>query len=160
MITKQKERVLICILLIALMVLYVFPTSVSSAGYVDNAPANLFGLRTGGAVHPNEPVKRAQAVYTTRPPVFGTNDEIWNRAKPYTVDQVIYDYGSSIPSKGVFRVLWDDHNLYVRVEVTDDSVIGGSAAPRQLDSVEVMVSERNFRGHLIPDNENEPTRDH
>jgi len=44
MITKQKERVLICILLIALMVLYVFPTSVSSAGYVDNAPANLFGL--------------------------------------------------------------------------------------------------------------------
>jgi len=52
------------------------------------------------------------------------------------------------------------HNLYVRVEVTDDSVIGGSAAPRQLDSVEVMVSERNFRGHLIPDNDNDPTRVH
>ncbi|HHU77939.1 MAG TPA: hypothetical protein GXZ29_03535, partial [Clostridiales bacterium] len=157
---KQKVKILVSILLTALMVLYIFPTAALAAGNTDKAPEDLFGLRTGGAANPNKPVRRAQAVYTNRAPVFGADDQVWELAKPYTVDQVIYDYDAGTPSKGVFRVLWDDNNLYIRVEVTDDGVFGGTSVLRQSDSVEVMVSERNYRGHLVPDNDTDPTRVH
>lgn len=73
---KQKVKILVSILLTALMVLYIFPTAALAAGNTDKAPEDLFGLRTGGAANPNEPVRRAQAVYTNRAPVFGADDQV------------------------------------------------------------------------------------
>ncbi len=85
--------------------------------------------------------KTGEAVGGT--PKFGENDPLWNEAAALTVDQKAI--GNS-PATAKAYLLWDEANLYVRVEVQDANIDITAAEPYMQDSVEVFVSEANVKG--------------
>lgn len=52
------------------------------------------------------------------------SDEAWENAEWYDLDQYwIGDKPDSVDFKGKFKVLWDENNLYILAEITDDTLI-------------------------------------
>ena len=80
------------------------------------------------------------------------NDPLWNDAPEIVVDNRLYSPAhpgpqiGSTETSGLARVMWDENNLYVRVEVVDENIDFTSANDWEKDSVEVFFSELNFRG--------------
>ncbi len=83
----------------------------------------------------------ANAVYGT--PVLGENDPAWATAPVINANKQAVGNANAT---GKVKVLWDEQNMYVRVEVTDNEVDVSSANAWERDSVEVFLSETNFRG--------------
>src|SRR5690606_7174892 len=61
--------------------------------------------------------KLGQAMRGT-PDIDGDMDSVWNNAPVYTTDVIVEQNGDA-EATAEFRVLWDDHRLYVYAEVTD-----------------------------------------
>jgi len=83
----------------------------------------------------------AYAVYGT--PDLGKNDPAWVTAPVIIANKQAVDNANAT---GKVKVLWDEQNIYVRVEVTDNQIDVSSANAWERDSVEVFLSETNFRG--------------
>ncbi|MCL2052515.1 MAG: endo-1,4-beta-xylanase, partial [Lachnospiraceae bacterium] len=92
--------------------------------------------------------KKANAMQGT--PTFGINDPLWNTAPLIIADNMIFGPGTRDigrpDTSGNARVLWDSENLYVRVEVIDEIYDVSSSNDWEKDSVEIFLSEENFRG--------------
>lgn len=83
--------------------------------------------------------KLAKAAYGT-PSIDGTIDSIWNTSDVMNTD--IWVAGSS-GATAKARALWDDKNLYVIAEVTDDVLNKDNANAWEQDSVEVFLDQTN-----------------
>ncbi|MCL2719346.1 MAG: endo-1,4-beta-xylanase, partial [Lachnospiraceae bacterium] len=93
--------------------------------------------------------KKASAMQGT--PTLGAADPLWDTAPEISIDNMLFAPGSRpevgrIDTSGKARILWDNQNLYVRVEVSDDMICFAAGNDWEKDSVEVFVSETNFRG--------------
>ena len=90
------------------------------------------------------------ARFVDTPPAFtAAMDPVWESTYAVQINDVFRQMaGSAFPATGVGRILWDADNLYVRVDVLDSSVRIANVTSNQWesDSVEVFVSEPNFRG--------------
>ena len=78
----------------------------------------------------------------TAPAVDGTVDEAWKAAQPVPIANVLYDPPASRKDLSAeYKALWDETNLYLLVEVTDD-ILRHDTGPDDWydsDSVEVYI---------------------
>jgi hypothetical protein len=83
-----------------------------------------------------------EVAYAVEPPVLdGQVDGVWAAASTHTFVPLAVPADGS----GTWKVLYDDQNLYVLVEVTDDSLKNDSASSWQDDSVEVYFDGGNTK---------------
>ncbi|MBD2845044.1 family 16 glycosylhydrolase [Paenibacillus sp. IB182496] len=83
------------------------------------------------------------------PLIDGSVDALWTAAETLEVDKP--DKGTT-DSEAQVRVMWDEDNLYVLAEVTDDtphSVSPSTNAPWNSDSIEVFLDEWNIRQNFV-----------
>lgn len=83
------------------------------------------------------------AVYGT--PTLGgdTSDPIWNSAPSLVLEKHLTMENG--PASGTAKVMWDDENLYVLVEVQDPVLNSDASSPHEKDSVEIFVDETNCK---------------
>ncbi|MBN2593512.1 MAG: tetratricopeptide repeat protein [Sedimentisphaerales bacterium] len=91
----------------------------------------------------------------SRPVVIdGKAEALWSEAREYKIGNVIY---SPISSDGDFsasyKTLWDAQNLYVLVDVTDDSLKNDSDDFWQDDAVELFIDADNSKSGGYGDND-------
>ncbi|MEK0316118.1 endo-1,4-beta-xylanase [Cohnella sp. 56] len=94
------------------------------------------------AEHPPSSTTASQtsAKYGT-PVVDGTIDSIWSDAPEISIQKFQMAWQGA---RGVAKALWDEHNLYVLVQVTDNAELDSSSPNAyEQDSVEVFVDENN-----------------
>jgi hypothetical protein len=82
------------------------------------------------------------------PALDGSMDDAWNAAHPYPLENVIFTPPTSANDLSAsYRALWDENNLYLLVDVTDD-VLQHSSDPDKWydsDSVEVYIDGDNSK---------------
>lgn len=74
------------------------------------------------------------------PEIDGEIDEIWDKAPVLPIDRYQTAWSGA---NGQARVLWDDDNLYVLIEVNDAELDKSAEADHEQDSVEVFIEESN-----------------
>lgn len=77
--------------------------------------------------------------YFGSPVIDGEIDEVWDRAEGVTPQYISGD----IETTAIFRVLWDDHSLYVLAQVRDSDLSVDSPNAYEQDSVEIFLDESN-----------------
>jgi len=91
---------------------------------------------------PEEIEPRAgNAAYGT-PIIDGEIDEIWSNAPIIPINRFQTAHNGAT---GESRVLWDDENLYVLVEVNDNELDKSGNDAHEQDSVEVFIDEQNTK---------------
>lgn len=80
-----------------------------------------------------------EAVFGT-PVIDGELDDVWNQASVLPINRY---QGAWHGADGEARVLWDDENLYVLVQVSDSVLDKSSDQVHEQDSVEVFIDENN-----------------
>ncbi|GGP63317.1 CBM9 family sugar-binding protein [Shewanella saliphila] len=84
--------------------------------------------------------------YTATPiEIDGVSDSAWQKAKwhtmPHLMDGVLPDSASDFSGK--YKLLWDEHYLYLQAEITDDVLLDTHASPRvnywDDDTLEVFI---------------------
>ena len=93
--------------------------------------------------------KQAEAQYGT-PTVDGTVDSVWSNAAELDVNHYLQAWQGAT---GKAKALWDDSNLYVLVEVTDEQLDKGSANPWEQDSIEIFLDQNNGKTSAYEDND-------
>ena len=90
----------------------------------------------------------------TRPVVIdGKVDEIWSEAREYKIGNVIYSPISSDEDLSAsYKALWDEENLYVLVDVTDDNLKNDSDEFWLDDGVEVFIDADNSKSDSYGNN--------
>jgi len=90
-----------------------------------------------------------------RPVVIdGTAEALWSQAREYKIGNVIYSPVSSDKDfSASYKTLWDADNLYVMVEVTDDSLKNDSDEFWQDDAVEVFIDADNSKSERYGDDD-------
>lgn len=92
----------------------------------------------------HEPTTPAQAEQSTAyygtPTIDGNIDSIWSSSPGMSVNKYQIAWRGAT---GTAKVLWDDNNLYVLVQVNDAQLDKTSADAWQQDSVEVFFDENN-----------------
>jgi hypothetical protein len=98
----------------------------------------------------------------TTPVIDGNEDDVWSAAPKYKIANVIYSPLSSPNDLSAdFRALWDENNLYLLVDVTDDVLVndtspdqkvtlqtGSTAVPWWFDDcVEVYIDADNSKSN-------------
>jgi hypothetical protein len=100
---------------------------------------------------------------TATPPVIdGNEDAVWSAAPKYKLTNVIYSPLSSPNDLSAdFRALWDENNLYLLVDVTDDVLVNDTSPDQQVtlptgstsipwwydDCVEVYIDADNSKSN-------------
>ena len=87
------------------------------------------------------PSKIAEVVYG-KPTVDGTKEALWSSANEISTN--VWVIGTSGATAKV-RTMWDEHNLYVIAEVTDDVLNKTNTNPWEQDSVEIFVDQNNAK---------------
>ena len=83
-----------------------------------------------------------EIAYATKPPVIdGEADAVWAVAST----QSFVPLADPADGSGIWKVLYDAENLYVIVDVTDDSLQNDSASSWQDDSVEIYFDGGNTK---------------
>jgi len=95
----------------------------------------------------------AKIVQTAAAPVIdGQVDDVWARAVPYATANVNRGKVESAQDlSSTFRLMWDQTNLYVLVEVTDDKLFNDSFDTHEDDAVEVYLDSQYNRGSMYDD---------
>ncbi|MGD0031990.1 endo-1,4-beta-xylanase [Paenibacillus illinoisensis] len=103
------------------------------------------------AEHPPEELdyKKSTALYGT-PSLDGSVDSIWSKAPELKLDTKQMAWSGAT---GTARVLWDDDNLYVLVQVRDDQLNKTNPNVWEQDSVEVFVDENNGKTSSFQDDD-------
>ncbi|GIO89243.1 endo-1,4-beta-xylanase [Paenibacillus lactis] len=84
---------------------------------------------------------QSTAMYGT-PGIDGTVDPIWSQAPEMSIHQYQTAWQGAT---GVARTLWDDHNLYVLIQVSDAQLDKASVNVWEQDSVEIFLDENNAK---------------
>ncbi len=93
----------------------------------------------------------AELQKTSTPPVIdglGT-DAVWASATPHGLDE-FFELPGEEANDGpddlqvTWRALWDDTNLYVLIELTDDEIINEDSCDWRDDSVEIYIDAQNL----------------
>lgn len=80
---------------------------------------------------------KAQAVYGT-PVIDGKADDIWEKTVSNKISIPAHgDHGAS----GEFKAMWDENNLYILADVTDENLDDSAQADHEQDSVEMFINE-------------------
>src|SRR5699024_7526476 len=92
-------------------------------------------------------VRLGKAAYGT-PEIDGKIDDIWGDAPVLAIDRY---QGAWHGASGEARVLWDEENLYVLVEVNDSELDKTAEDVSQHDSVEVFIEESKQKSTFYQD---------
>ena len=122
--TKKYGRK-IAILLIALLVL----------------PLNLFLSSDTVFAEEGAEVRTDNVPYGS-PTIDGEIDDVWDNATVLPIDRV---QAGEDGATGEARVLWDEDNLYILVEVEDTELDDSAGDAHEQDSVEVFIDEQNTK---------------
>jgi len=90
------------------------------------------------------------------PAIDGVEEGLWSGARAYKIGNVIYSPPSSDSDfSASYKTLWDAKNLYVLVDVTDDSLKNDSDSDLwyQDDCVEVFIDADNSKSGEYGDND-------
>jgi endo-1,4-beta-xylanase len=93
--------------------------------------------------------KKGTASYGT-PVIDGTIDSIWDTTEALPVNQYQMAWQGA---SGTAKVLWDDSNLYVLIQVNDTVLDKASANAWEQDSVEVFLDENNAKTSYYEDDD-------
>ena len=88
--------------------------------------------------------------------VDGMADDLWSESRQYKIGNVIYLPPSNDEDLSAsYKAMWDEKNLYVLVDVTDDSLKNDSDSDLwyQDDCVEVFVDADNSKSDSYGDND-------
>ncbi|GHU85417.1 hypothetical protein FACS189473_4400 [Spirochaetia bacterium] len=85
--------------------------------------------------------KQAEARYGTPVPA-GTAEALWDTVPAIPIDQYLMAWQGA---SGTAKVLWDEKNLYVLVEVQGAELNKASKSAHEQDSVEVFIDENNSK---------------
>ncbi|MBZ9614045.1 endo-1,4-beta-xylanase [Clostridium estertheticum] len=89
----------------------------------------------------NKPSQAVSTVYGT-PIIDGKIDDIWNKTNVINTNKWVN--GTSGATAKV-RTMWDNNNLYVLSEVTDDVLNKSSANAYEQDSVEIFLDQNDHK---------------
>jgi hypothetical protein len=105
----------------------------------------------------------ATIIQTATPPVIdGNEDDVWSAAPKYKIKNVMYSPPSSSNDLSAdFRAMWDENNLYVLVDVTDDVLVNDTSPDQSVtlqtgsttipwwfdDCVEVYIDADNSKSN-------------
>lgn len=84
---------------------------------------------------------QSTALYGT-PVIDGAVDAIWNQAPAMPIERYQTAWQGAT---GTAKALWDDHNLYVLIQVSDAQLDKNNPNPWEQDSVEVFLDENNAK---------------
>ena len=90
----------------------------------------------GGRVY-----RQGEAVYGT-PEINGTIDSVWDNAPTLLLDRVS---GAWNVRNGYGKVLWDEENLYVMIQVYGANLDKSATNAHEQDSVEVFLDRENLK---------------
>jgi hypothetical protein len=94
--------------------------------------------------------KIAQAA--SAPVIDGQVDEIWNQAVAHNILNVNRGQVDSPQDlSGSFRLMWDEANLYLLAEVTDDALVNDSFFTHEDDAVELYLDGQHNIGTMYDD---------
>lgn len=80
------------------------------------------------------------------PKIDGKIDKLWESVKPQTLNRVaIGQRKSDSDISAAFRTLWDESNLYILIEVTDDVKSDQGSAPYEKDGIELYLDCDNSK---------------
>ncbi|GAA0309207.1 endo-1,4-beta-xylanase [Gracilibacillus halotolerans] len=82
------------------------------------------------------------------PTIDGVMDDVWSNAPALPINRYQTAHNGA---NGNARVLWDDENLYVFVQVSDSNLDKAHADAHEQDSVEVFVDEQNTKASSYVD---------
>ncbi|WP_433618301.1 endo-1,4-beta-xylanase [Paenibacillus cellulositrophicus] len=101
--------------------------------------------------HPPESgnANQSTAAYGT-PVIDGTVDAVWNQAAAMPVNRYQMAWQGAT---GTAKALWDDHNLYVLIQVSDAQLDKSSTNAWEQDSVEVFLDENNAKTTFYQDDD-------
>ncbi|MEK5639599.1 1,4-beta-xylanase [Paenibacillus rhizosphaerae] len=101
--------------------------------------------------HPPESGNANQSIAAYGTPVIdGTVDAVWNQAAAMPVNRYQMAWQGAT---GTAKALWDDHNLYVLIQVSDTQLDKSSANAWEQDSVEVFLDENNAKTTFYQDDD-------
>ncbi|PWW01129.1 endo-1,4-beta-xylanase [Paenibacillus cellulosilyticus] len=92
---------------------------------------------------------QANAAYGT-PKIDGTIDSVWSKASELNVNRYQLAWQGA---SGVAKVLWDDKNLYVLVQVSNAELDHSSPNAWEQDSVEVFLDQNNAKTSSYQDDD-------
>ncbi|MCM3631246.1 endo-1,4-beta-xylanase [Paenibacillus glycanilyticus] len=76
------------------------------------------------------------------PTIDGTIDPVWSQTAEIPINRYQMAWQGA---SGVAKALWDDHNLYVLIQVTDAQLDKASANAYEQDSVEIFLDQNNAK---------------
>ncbi|WP_161568188.1 endo-1,4-beta-xylanase [Anaerobacillus alkaliphilus] len=85
--------------------------------------------------------RQGKAVFGT-PVIDGTIDDVWKNAPKLPINRYQAAWEGAT---GVGRVMWDNDNLYVLIEVNDSELDKTAAAAHEQDSIEVFLDQLNTK---------------
>jgi tetratricopeptide (TPR) repeat protein len=90
----------------------------------------------------------------TQPPVIdGQAEDLWSNAQKYDIKNVMYTPPSGPNDcSASYKALWDVNNLYLLVEVTDDSLKNDSIEFYNNDAIEIFIDSDNSKSESYGDN--------
>jgi hypothetical protein len=95
----------------------------------------------------------------TRPPALDGNlDDVWNSAHPYALGNVLVQSPSGKHATAEYRGLWDNNNLYVLVDVTDNTLHhdhGPEVAKYDTDGIELYLDATDSKSPEFSDTDYE-----
>lgn len=92
---------------------------------------------------------QSTALYGT-PAVDGVVDAVWGQAPAMPIQRYQTAWQGAT---GTAKALWDDHNLYVLIQVSDAQLDKNSPNPWEQDSVEVFLDENNAKTSFYQDDD-------
>jgi len=118
------------------------------SGVISQVKAEARAKKLREAVH-------ATIFSTTKIPVIdGMVDDIWSSARQYKTGNVIYSPVSSANDLSAdYRVMWDQENLYLFVDVRDDVLKNDSGEYYYDDAIEVFIDADNSKANEYSEND-------
>ncbi|WP_040950848.1 endo-1,4-beta-xylanase [Gorillibacterium massiliense] len=112
-------------------------------GVID--PDTFISQHTAGSID----ARQSTAAFGT-PVIDGTVDTVWSGAPELPINRYQMAWQGA---SGVAKVLWDDQNLYVLVQVSDTQLDKSNENAWEQDSVEVFVDENNGKTTFYQDDD-------
>lgn len=102
-----------------------------------------------------EAAPAANIVKASRPPVIdGQAEDLWSNAQKYDIKNVMYTALSGPNDcSASYRAMWDANNLYLLVEVTDDSLTNDGGEFYNNDSIEIFIDSDNSKSTSYGDDD-------
>jgi hypothetical protein len=101
--------------------------------------------------------KGATIMKTPKSPVIdGTAEDLWSDARQYKLTNVLFSPLSSPNDLAAnFKAMWDEDNLYVLIDVTDDKLVNDSSSDEWWfdDSAEVYIDADNSKSNQYDDDD-------